>query len=102
MDYYAVQPHEIPDHEKINPVDAKPLSLKQEEKQIVVTCNDKERTYEGVFIFRPSVAPDRLIPGLMLDGPFIHTDRNMRTSLSKVYACGDCTGKPLQIAKAVG
>ena len=26
----------------------------------------------------------------------------MATNLPRVYACGDCTGQPLQIAKAVG
>jgi thioredoxin reductase (NADPH) len=26
----------------------------------------------------------------------------MQTNLPLVYACGDCTGRPLQIAKATG
>ena len=46
--------------------------------------------------------PDRLLPGLMLEGPFIPVDRRMATNLPRVYAAGDCTGQPLQIAKAVG
>ena len=36
------------------------------------------------------------------DNGFIAVDRRMQTSVPRCYACGDCTGKPLQIAKAVG
>ena len=32
----------------------------------------------------------------------IKIDRNCRTSVEGVFACGDITGKPLQVAKAVG
>lgn len=64
--------------------------------------SEEKRAYDGVFIFRPAVAPDKLLAGLRLEGPFIAVDRQMRTSLPRVYACGDCTGQPLQIAKAVG
>ena len=37
-----------------------------------------------------------------IEGAFIPVDRRMATNLPHVYACGDCTGQPLQIAKAVG
>ena len=43
-----------------------------------------------------------LIPGVETDGAFIRVSRNMETSLPGVYAAGDCTGLPLQVAKAVG
>ena len=55
-----------------------------------------------MFIFRPAVSPETLLPGLALDGAFIRVDRRMATNMPHVYACGDCTGHPLQIAKAVG
>jgi len=57
---------------------------------------------EGVFILRPSVAPTTLLSTLRLEGAFIEVDASMRTSVAGVFAAGDCTGKPLQIAKAVG
>lgn len=56
----------------------------------------------GVFILRPSIAPDALISGLEISDGFISVDRGMRTNIPGVFAAGDCTGKPLQIAKAVG
>lgn len=55
-----------------------------------------------VFILREVMAPDALVPGLALDGRFVRVNRQMETSIPGLYAAGDCTGKPLQIAKAVG
>lgn len=57
---------------------------------------------EGVFLLRNSVAPATLLPGLELDGPHIRTARDLSTNLPGCFAAGDCTGRPYQIAKAVG
>ncbi len=57
---------------------------------------------EGVFILRESVAPADLIPGLETEEGYVRVNRRMETSVEGVFAAGDCTGKPLQIAKAVG
>ncbi len=56
----------------------------------------------GVFILRKAVAAADLLPGLELEDGAIKVDRQMRTSLPGVFAAGDCTGVPLQVAKAVG
>ena len=56
----------------------------------------------GVFILRSAVAPADLVPGLATEDGVIKVDRQMRTSLPGVFAAGDCTGGPLQVAKAVG
>lgn len=56
----------------------------------------------GVFILRSAVAPADLLPGLAMENGVIKVDRQMRTSLPGVFAAGDCTGGPLQVAKAVG
>ena len=55
-----------------------------------------------IFILREVMAPDALVPGLELDGRFVRVNRQMETNIPGLYAAGDCTGKPLQIAKAVG
>lgn len=57
---------------------------------------------EGVFILRESVAPTDLIPGLALEEGYVQVNRRMETNIPGVFAAGDCTGKPLQLAKAVG
>lgn len=57
---------------------------------------------DGVFLLRASIAPAQLAPGLETEGGYIKVDGRMATSLPGVYAAGDCTGQPLQLAKAVG
>ena len=57
---------------------------------------------DGVFILRPAIAPSTLFSGLELDGAHIKVDRNQETNYKGCYAAGDCTGRPYQIAKAVG
>jgi thioredoxin reductase (NADPH) len=57
---------------------------------------------DGVFVLRDSVAPVDLLPDLELKDGYVAVDRAMKTNLPGVFAAGDCTGKPLQIAKAVG
>lgn len=57
---------------------------------------------DGVFLLRASIAPAQLAPGLDLEDGYIKVDARMATNLPRVYAAGDCTGQPLQLAKAVG
>ena len=57
---------------------------------------------DGLFCLRESISPAVLIPGLELDGPHIAVNRSMETNLPGCWAAGDCTGRPYQIAKAVG
>lgn len=57
---------------------------------------------DALFILRSTIAPDNLIDNLTLDNGYIKVDRNMSTNIRGVFAAGDCTGKPLQISKAVG
>jgi thioredoxin reductase (NADPH) len=58
----------------------------------------------GIFILRDSIAPSTLIAGLKLaeGASAIAVDAQMRTSVPGVFAAGDCTGAPLQVAKAAG
>ncbi|MEE1303938.1 MAG: NAD(P)/FAD-dependent oxidoreductase [Agathobacter sp.] len=57
---------------------------------------------DGVFILRTAVAPTSLIKKLEVDGNHIAVNRKMETNIPGCYAAGDCTGRPYQIAKAVG
>ena len=67
-----------------------------------LAADGTEYPVDGVFILRPGVAPDMLLPGLETDRGTIVTDREMRTNVPGVFAAGDCTGAPYQIAKSVG
>ncbi len=55
-----------------------------------------------VFILKDTVSVTRLVPGLTYENGGIVVDRRMATAVPGVFAAGDCTGKPLQLAKAVG
>lgn len=56
----------------------------------------------GLFCLRNAIAPATLMPGLAVDGAHIAVDRAMATNYPGCFAAGDCTGRPYQIAKAVG
>ncbi len=57
---------------------------------------------EGLFVLGGETAPDRLIPGLEISDKHIKVNRQQETNLPGVFAAGDCTGPPYQVAKSVG
>ena len=65
-------------------------------------ADGREIPCDGVFLLRHAVAPTDLLPGLTLEGGYVAVNRDMRTSLPGIFACGDCTGEPLQLSKAAG
>ena len=67
-----------------------------------VTCDGETVPVAGVFLLRPTMAPTDLFPGLATDNGYVTVDRRMTTNLPGLFAAGDCTGGPLQVAKAVG
>lgn len=64
--------------------------------------NGKTIKADGIFVLGGETAPDRLIPGLEISNSHIAVNRNQETNLPGVYAAGDCTGPPYQVAKSVG
>lgn len=64
--------------------------------------NKRELKVDAVFIIRNVIPVNQLIEGLELDSGSIKVDKDMATNIKGVFACGDCAGKPYQIAKAVG
>lgn len=91
------------------------LNIEIEEKRIrefIGTDRIKEvefednttRKLDGIFIAMGTASASNLARklGIMLDKKNnIKVDQNMKTNINGVYACGDCTGGILQIAKAV-
>ncbi|HHU22334.1 MAG TPA: NAD(P)/FAD-dependent oxidoreductase [Clostridiales bacterium] len=61
-----------------------------------------EHKVEGVFILRNTLAVSSLLPGIEMEDNHIKVGRDMSTSVPGLFAAGDCTGRPYQIAKAVG
>jgi thioredoxin reductase (NADPH) len=63
---------------------------------------EEDLLVDAVFFYREAVAPRTLLDGLAADGPHLVVDHSMRTSVPGVFAAGDCTGGPYQVARAVG
>ena len=57
---------------------------------------------DGVFFLRNSVAPATVLKNLEMNGAHIVINRSCETNIEGCFAAGDCTGRPYQIAKAVG
>jgi len=87
---------------RITVVSGRPLRFHGEDKLTAVETSAGQYEVEGVFVERASLPLDRLMPGLTLENGFIKVDRQQQTDVPGIFAAGDCTGKPWQIANAVG
>ena len=81
---------------------ARPTRLARGDGHVRVSLPDEELQVDAVFIYKNSVSPRTLLEGLASDGRHVTVGRRMETSVSGVFAAGDCTGEPYQTAKAVG
>lgn len=102
VDYYFLKAHEVPTDASFSCKHGKPLSLRREDGKIILTTDGGEASYDGVFLFRPAVAPSQMVTGLDTAKGFIAVDAHQRTNIPRLYAAGDCAGQPLQVAKAAG
>lgn len=89
-------------HEEISFVSGGKLEVRGEQTVTGLVADGTEIPCAGVFILRDAVAPTDLLPQLETEKGVIKVDRAMATNVEGVFAAGDCTGAPLQIAKAVG
>lgn len=103
VDYYSLKNHPtagLPAGVTLMP--EQPASLARTPEGLTLTTKTGAHTYDGVFIFRTAVSLGMLLAELAAEGSFIPVDRGMRTNVPGVFAAGDCTGRPLQVAKAAG
>lgn len=87
---------------RIEEITGKPTEIRREDKTLTLVTDKGEYTANGVFILRDAVSAGQLVPGLETDGAHVVVDRSMKTNIKGLFACGDITGLPYQIAKAVG
>ncbi len=103
LDYYSLKPHNTDElAASARRLAEKPLRLERAENGIALVTDREAHIYDGIFIFRAAMPLNMLLSELKTEGSFIPVDRDMRTNVPGVFAAGDCTGKPLQVAKAVG
>lgn len=83
-------------------VSARPRSIEGDTQVEKLIVDEGEYKVSGIFIMRQSDPVENVLPGLELEGEVIKVNRDMSTNIPGVFAAGDCTGKPWQIAKATG
>ncbi len=83
-------------------LDARPRAIGGDGKVEHLVTDRESLKVDGVFILRHSDPVENILPGLAMEGEVIKVQRDMSTSMPGVFAAGDCTGKPWQIAKATG
>lgn len=89
-------------NEEIAVVNASRIRVEGEGVVTNVIADEVKIPCAGAFILREAVASTDLLPQLETKDGAVVVDRSMATNLPGVFAAGDCTGQPLQVAKAVG
>lgn len=92
----------IESNDKVEVLKGKVKSVDGDDIIKSINVDGQDYNINGLFIFRNIVPLNTLLPELQLENKFIKVDKRMATNICNVYAAGDCTGEPLQIAKAVG
>ncbi len=100
--YYLPQYRPAPADERLIVMEAKPRSITGESAVTGLATDRGVLEVAAVFIEREALPIGRLFPGLAVEDGFIGVDRAQRTNLPGVFAAGDCTGRPWQIARAIG
>ena len=98
----AMKEHLFPDRPNIEVRMCRPAGIARKDARMVLETDEGEIAADGIFLLRESVAPDKLVPGLALDGNHVKVDRSMATNLPGLFAAGDITGAPYQYIKAAG
>ena len=89
-------------NENVEVISDKPRAIEGESKVQRLKLMKGELEVEGVFIIKKSIPTTKLLNGLEIENKAIKVNRMGETNLPGVYAAGDCTGRPYQVAKAVG
>lgn len=79
-----------------------PSAIEKDNGHIILKLNNEIIEADGLFILRESLPPSQLVPGLAIENNHVVVDRNLRTNIKGLFACGDITGAPYQFIKAAG
>ena len=67
-----------------------------------LVVDGKEHKTDCIFILKETLSAESLVPGIETERGIIKTNHAGETNIKGVFAAGDCTGAPYQLAKAVG
>lgn len=82
--------------------DACPERIERMSDQMCLITDLKRIEADGIFLLREQIAPAQLVPGLKMEGNHVEVDRQMKTNIKGMFACGDIVGEPYQYIKAAG
>lgn len=88
--------------ENVEIINSRPKAIKGEGVVGALELADQTLDVQGVFIIKESIPTMQLLKGLTIEDKAIKVNNFMETNMPGVYAAGDCTGRPYQVAKAVG
>lgn len=88
--------------ESVRLVHASPVAIIGDTKVTGLKTDLGDMDADGVFVVRLATPVSSMLEGLAMEDGFVKVDTQMSTSVPGVFAAGDCTGAPYQIAKAVG
>lgn len=88
--------------ESIRVVHAKPVKIEGNSRMRGLVTDEGQLKADGIFIIRAAIPTSTIFDNLQLANNFVCVNREMATNIPGVFAAGDCTGPPFQIAKAVG
>jgi thioredoxin reductase (NADPH) len=86
----------------VNRSDDKPIGITRTSEGLFLVTDHGRIATDCVFILRPAVALSQLLPEAETKNGAITVDNDLSTTVPGVYAAGDLTGVPWQVAKAVG
>ncbi len=89
-------------NERIEIKNSKPTQIIGETVVAGLELVEESLDVSGIFIIKENIPTSKLLNGLELEGTAVKVNRMMETNFKGVFAAGDCTGKPFQVAKAVG
>ncbi len=78
------------------------IEITGEMKADTLVVNGQTVKTDCIFILKDTLSSETLVNGIECDRSTIKTDKSGKTNISGVFAAGDCTGAPYQLAKAVG
>ncbi len=78
------------------------LDIRGSMKADTLIADGAEYKVDCVFILKDTLTAESLVAGIETERGIIKTGRGGKTNIKGIYAAGDCTGAPYQIAKAVG
>lgn len=102
VDYYPLYKQETRLSDRVHVIREFPTGIDGQMKADKLITLKGERDYDGIFVLRAAIAPDKLVPGLETENGHVKVNLRMETSIPGLFAAGDCAGRPYQYIKSAG